>query len=160
MASSIITVSSGDIPDLLPLIRGYCDFYEVSPTDESLLELIGNMIENPGEGTQLIARDANGEPVGFATVYWTWQTLSAARTGVMNDLFVVPEARGMGWADALIESCGQLCRDRNITSLIWQTALDNERAQGVYARVGGKAERWMDWSLDVTESTGAQVPGA
>ena len=41
---------------------------------------------------QLIARDAGRQrAVGFATLYWTWQTLNAARLGVMNDLFV---ARG------------------------------------------------------------------
>jgi len=49
------------------------------------------------EGLQLLARDDAGRAVGFATLYWTWQTLAAARVGVMNDLFVAPEARGMGW---------------------------------------------------------------
>ena len=77
----------------------------------------------------------------------------------MNDLFVIPSARGKGWADALIDSCGGLCRERQIRTLVWQTALDNERAQGVYKRVGGESSRWLDWSLDVTDSFSAQVPG-
>ena len=55
------------------------------------------------EGLQLIARDVDGRAVGFATLYWTWQTLNAARLGVMNDLFVADAARVGGrrseWLD-------------------------------------------------------------
>ena len=30
----IATVTEADLPELLPLMRGYCDFYEVDPPDE------------------------------------------------------------------------------------------------------------------------------
>ena len=84
-------------------------------------------------------------------------TLSASRIGVMNDLFVVPEARGGGVADALIAACAERCRERGATSLEWQTADDNHRAQAVYERVGGERdERWLDYSLAV--SPGATTP--
>lgn len=155
----ISTVKATDFDELLVLMRGYCDFYEVAPSDEKLLKLMGVLLESPSEGTQVLARDGAGEAVGFATVYWTWQTLTASRVGVMNDLFVQEKARGQGWADALIDACGGLCRDRGITTLVWQTALNNGRAQAVYSRVGGKPERWLDWSLDVRNPMGAQVPG-
>lgn len=155
----ISSVIESDFPELLVLMRGYCDFYEVSPSDQALTELMQSLVNSPSEGCQLLARDSAGTAVGFATVYWTWQTLSAARTGLMNDLYVVPDARGRGWADALIDACGGQCREKGINTLIWQTALENERAQAVYERVGGKSERWMDWSLDVTDPIGCQVPG-
>ncbi len=91
----IATVTEADLPDLLPLMRGYCDFYEVSPPDDALLELSRTLISDPDhEGVQLIARDDDGQAVGFATVFWTWSTLSASRLGVMNDLFVAEGARG------------------------------------------------------------------
>ena len=83
----IATVTEADLDELLPLMRGYCDFYEVKPSDEALLALSRNLIEHPEDGVQLIARDDHGAAVGFATIYWTWQTLSASRLGVMNDLF-------------------------------------------------------------------------
>jgi ribosomal protein S18 acetylase RimI-like enzyme len=66
----------------------------------------------------------------------------------MNDLFVAPEARGLRIADALIEACAERCRERGATVLSWQTALDNDRAQAVYDRVGGRREQWLDYSLE------------
>src|SRR3954466_6630295 len=99
----IETVAEADLPELLPLMRGYCDFYEVDPPDEKLLALSRALIAAPDcHGVQLIARDDGGRAVGFATVFWTWSTLQAAEIGVMNDLFVVEDARGGGLADALI----------------------------------------------------------
>ena len=67
----------------------------------------------------------------------------------MNDLFVAAGARGGGLADALIAECVERCRARGATSLGWQTAKDNHRAQAVYERVGGKREEWLDYSIDV-----------
>ena len=89
-----------------------------------------------------------GRAIGFATIFWTWSTLQAARIGVMNDLFVTTEARGAGAADALIEACAERCRERGAVSLSWQTARDNRRAQAVYDRVGGRRSEWLDYSLD------------
>ena len=47
---------------------------------------------------QFIARGEGGEPLGFATVYMTWETLDAGRLAVMNDLFVAPRRAAGAWA--------------------------------------------------------------
>lgn len=108
------------------------------------------LIADPArDGLQLLARDADGTAVGFATLYWSWSTLSAARIAVMNDLFVAESVRGRGVADALIEACATAARARGCVSLTWQTALDNTRAQAVYDRVGGQRSTWLDYSLDL-----------
>lgn len=145
-----------DLDVLLPLVRGYVAFYEetqgfAQPTDEALLALSRALLARPDhDGRQLLARDAEtGDAVGFATIYWTFSTLSAGRVAVMNDLFVAPAARGTGLAEQLIEACRTHARERGATSLQWSTALDNERAQAVYDRVGGERSTWLDYSLPV-----------
>jgi GNAT superfamily N-acetyltransferase len=153
----IATVTEADLPELLPLMRGYCDFYEVAPSDDRLLALARTLIGDTDQGVQLIARDDGGAAIGFATIFWTWSTLSAERLGVMNDLFVVEGARGGGVADALIAACADRCRERGATELAWQTAHTNLRAQAVYDRVGAKRDdRWLDYSLGV--APGATTP--
>ena len=142
-------VTEADLPDLLPLMRGYCEFYEVDPSDEALLAMSRELIDDHDkEGLQLIARSEDGRAVGFATVFWTWSTLSASRIATMNDLFVSADARGSGLADELIAACLERARERGATSLGWQTARDNHRAQAVYERMGGRREEWVDYSLD------------
>jgi GNAT superfamily N-acetyltransferase len=144
-------VSTADLPDLLPLVRGYCDFYDVAPADEALLAVSRALIVDPDrEGVQLIARSDDGEAVGFATVYWSWDTLIAARVGIMHDLFVIPPARGTGIADLLIEACVEECRRHGAAKLGWQTAPDNARARRVYERVGALRDEWVDYSLSVS----------
>jgi GNAT superfamily N-acetyltransferase len=149
---SIAVVGAPDLDDLLVLMRGYCDFYDVAPSDDALLAMSRTLIADPGrEGVQLLARDdAVGDAVGFATVFWTWTTLRAARLGVMNDLFVAPAARGQGLADALIAACLEQCAQHGAAALEWQTALDNHRAQTVYDRVGGQRSQWLDYGLEVS----------
>jgi GNAT superfamily N-acetyltransferase len=150
-AAHLITrVGEADLEALLPLMRGYCEFYGVSPSDEALLAVSRALIADPErEGVQLIARGTDGRAVGFATVYWTWQTLAASRLGVMNDLFVADEARGSGLAERLIAACRGRCAEHGATELAWQTAKDNLRAQAVYDRVGARRSEWLDYSLAV-----------
>ena len=153
----IATVTEADLPELLLLMRGYCDFYEVDPSDDALLALARVLIADPDQGLQLIARDDDGTASGFATIFWTWSTLSAAKLGVMNDLFVAEDARGGGISDALIAACVEHCRQHRATELAWQTARTNLRAQAVYERVGAKRDdRWLDYSLSV--APGATTP--
>jgi GNAT superfamily N-acetyltransferase len=154
--TDIAVAGEQDLPELLPLMRGYCDFYEVAPSDEDLLALSRALIADPArEGMQLLARDEAGRAIGFATIFWTWSTTRAARIGVMNDLYVDHGARGSGAADALIAACVERCRTHGARRLAWRTALDNHRAQAVYDRVGGRRSQWLDYDLAVDQG-GAQ----
>jgi GNAT superfamily N-acetyltransferase len=152
-APAIAAVTEADLPDLLPLMRAYCDFYAVAPSDEALLAMSRALVADPErEGVQFVARADSGAAVGFATVFWTWSTTRGARIGVMNDLFVAAEARGAGGGrigEALIAACAERCRDHGAVSLTWQTALDNARAQALYDRIGAQRSQWLDYDLAV-----------
>ena len=146
---TIERVTETDLTELLPLMRAYCDFYEVAPSDDELMALSRALLADPErEGIQLLARD-EGRAVGFATIFWSWATTSDERIGVMNDLFVAPEARGTGLAAALIEACRAECAARGAGTLTWQTAPDNAAAMKVYDRVGATREQWVDYWLPV-----------
>lgn len=147
-------VAEGDLDELLPLMRAYCDFYEVAPPDPALLAMSRALVADPErEGFQLIARDEDGAAIGFATVFWTWQTLDAARLAVMNDLFVSPSSRGTGVAAAMIEACAERAREHGATTLAWQTATGNERARKLYDRIGARRSQWVDYELELGESS-------
>src|SRR5690349_1029262 len=107
MGIEIQVVGPADLPDLLPLMRGYCAFYGTAPSDEALLAMSRRFLEAGGgdgtHGTQLIARDDAGRAVGHAMILWTWDTTLAERLAVMEDLFVAAGERGTGVGRRLIE---------------------------------------------------------
>src|SRR3954466_3560977 len=146
----IAEVGEEDLADLLPLMAAYCEFYGAAPGADSLLALSRTLLEDAGrDGLQLIARRRErGQALGFATLYWTWSTLRAARIAGMNDLFVVPDARGTGVAEALIDACRERCRERGMSRMEWRTAPANVQAQRLYDRVGAQRSEWIDYGLD------------
>ena len=150
-----------DLGVLLPLVRAYCDFYEVAPTDAALLAVSRALIADPGhEGVQLLARDGSDPArpaVGFATLYWTWSTTRACRLATMNDLYVAPDARGTGVAEALIGACRDAARAHGAAHVAWTTALDNLRAQAVYGRIGGRRSEWVHYDVPTGETVASSV---
>jgi GNAT superfamily N-acetyltransferase len=137
-----------EIEEMLPLIRAYCEFYEAEPNDEGLRKMFETLITDPSQGAVFIARD-DGRAVGFATLDWKWSSLKAARIGYLEDLFVDPDARGRGIADALIEICAERCRELGMPAMEWLTATDNHRAQKVYDRSGANSETYLEYDLEL-----------
>ena len=140
------------IPELLTLMRAYCDASDephiTKPTNDQLLKLCENVLKNPEhEGLYLIAR--NDQAIGFASLFWIWSYLpSPGRQGFISDLYVSPNARGLGVAGELIKECENQARQReNIHSIVWQTAIDNYSAQKVYQRLGLLSTKCIDYEL-------------
>ena len=147
----ITRVAIADLDELLPLMRGYCDFYEVAPADAALRALALTLIEHPDtSGVQLIARDDDGTAIGFATLFWSYSTLAATSIGVMNDLYVDAGARSRGLGAALIRTCEAECANRGVLLLEWETAPTNMRAQALYDRFGAARSEWISYTLAVS----------
>jgi GNAT superfamily N-acetyltransferase len=164
MGIEIRVVGADDVVDLLPLMRGYCEFYGTSPDDEALMAMSRRFVEgaggveqgdgdrgSPGRGTQLMARDEDGAAVGHATILWSWETTLAEPLAVMEDLFVAESARGTGVGRALIEACRRAAAARGIRHLDWMTAPDNLSAQGLYDSTGAVRSSWLSYRLPTGE---------
>jgi GNAT superfamily N-acetyltransferase len=147
---AIRDATEADLEALMPLLRGYCDFYEADPSDEGLELMARAVIAAPeDQAFLLVATDAEDGVVGFAACAWKWSSLRGARVVVLDDLFVAESARGGGHADALIEASAAVARRHGAPVLTWLTAPDNHRAQAVYNRLGGQAEMFLEYELEL-----------
>jgi L-amino acid N-acyltransferase YncA len=65
---AIREATESDLPALLPLLRGYCDFYEAKPSDEGLERMTRALIAaSEREGFLLLTTEAATDVVvGFA----------------------------------------------------------------------------------------------
>jgi len=144
--------TESDLPTLIPLLRGYCDFYDADPTDGGLERMARAVIAAPeDEAFLLVATDGHsGEVVGFAACGWKWSSLRGARIVVLEDLLVAESARGRGHAEALIEATAAVARRHAAPVVTWLTAPDNRRAQAVYDRVGGRSNPFLESALDLS----------
>jgi GNAT superfamily N-acetyltransferase len=61
-------------------------------------------------------------------------------------LFVAPEARGSGAAQALIDAVAEAGRSRGWTVLRWITADDNYRARSAYDRIADRT-KWITYEI-------------
>jgi GNAT superfamily N-acetyltransferase len=137
-----------EIDELMPLMHAYCEFYETDPPDEGVIEMLRTLITDPSQGAVFIARDGD-RAIGVATLDWKWSSLKGARVGYLEDLFVDPESRGSGTADALIRACADRCRELRMPALLWATMPDNHRAQKVYNRSGAEPETLLEYDLEL-----------
>jgi len=136
-----------DRPRLIPLIRAYLDFYAAPQPEDAVLQAFLDRLEaDPARGVQLVA-DEDGQLLGFASLYASFDTLIAAEVLVMNDLFVVEGQRRHGIGHALFEASRRYARDHGYDRLDWVTAKDNRVARRFYDRQGATAGPWIAYSI-------------
>ncbi|MBS1888965.1 MAG: GNAT family N-acetyltransferase [Actinobacteria bacterium] len=139
-----------ELEALLPLIAAYQTFYEVEEIDADRNRAFFRRFVAPSEdGEMLAARAEGGAILGYACLYWHFSSTRAVETVLMNDLFVVPDARGRGVGRALIEASAAVARRRGAAWLEWATAPDNHTAQRLYDSMTHEKSTWLEYELDV-----------
>ena len=83
-----------------------------------------------------LASDQAGNPLGFIQLYPSFSSVAMQSMWYLNDLFVLPNARGRGVASELLNHVKQFARDNGSFSLKLATAIDNEVAKTLYEKHG------------------------
>ena len=133
------------------LYAGYAAFYRVEQTAAMRATVWGWLLD-PGArsrgagGTGAEWGRGRHRPLSaFA------RPLAASVGGFLDDLFVAPEARGSGAAQALIDGVAERGRERGWTVIRWITAEDNYRGRAVYDRVAEKT-RWLTYEIKLAQA--------
>ncbi len=146
MSVSIRQVTDADRPEWDVLYQGYADFYKVTQTPE-MRDRVWRWINDPAQQTEArVAVDAAGKLIGLAHFRPFARPLAASVGGFLDDLFVSPDARGSGAAQALIEALKAEGAKRGWTVIRWITAEDNYRARTVYDRTADRT-KWVTYDI-------------
>ena len=142
-------VSASNLEEVLPLIRQYQEFYEISDIDDDRnREFFSQFNESSNDGCLFLYRNDEGTVVAFATVYFTFISSIPARVGVMNDLYTIPDYRRTGIGKRLIDHCLHFALGKGAARLQWLTAEDNTQAQKVYDSLNTKKSTWKVYTYN------------
>lgn len=115
------------------LWRGYCEFYGVA-VSEAVTSRTWSRILNPDSGVVCMVAEVEGQVYGFANCVVHENTWELQPVCYLEDLFVVPSARGHGIGRALIEWLQKAMRAEGWARLYWVTHQDNASARRLYDR--------------------------
>jgi GNAT superfamily N-acetyltransferase len=127
-------VTENDKAQWRVLFNGYADFYSVSMNDATAERVWAWLLDPDHVLEGLVARDEGGAIIGLAHVRACPRPLGGCDIGFLDDLYVLPEARGSGAADALFEALRALAAERGWPALRWITQHFNERGRAFYDR--------------------------
>ncbi|MFJ7736164.1 GNAT family N-acetyltransferase [Lysinibacillus sp. NPDC097287] len=79
-------------------------------------------------------------PVGFVQLYPMFSSVAMKKAFILNDLYVVEQARKQGVAQGLIEHCYEYCKQFDARYITLETSINNIQAQRLYEKVGMNVE--------------------
>jgi GNAT superfamily N-acetyltransferase len=128
------------------LYQLYAEFYRM-PMDEATAGLVWSWLHDPAHPVKgLVAKGADGQMLGLTHYRPMPSPLRGKDICFLDDLFVVPEARGSGLGETLIAAVVEEARRQGWPSVRWITAEDNARARRLYDRVA-KQTHWITYEI-------------
>lgn len=145
MSVTVRVATLADAPLILAFIRELAEYerllHEVEATEADIRrDLFG---ENPRSFCEIAEQD--GQPVGFALWFYNYSTFQGRAGIYLEDLFVRPEARGVGAGKALLRKLAQRCMDADLGRLEWAVLNWNAPSIAFYDSLG--ASKKDDWTV-------------
>jgi ribosomal protein S18 acetylase RimI-like enzyme len=138
-ALEIVHATPADVGEAAPLLDAYRQFYQKPPDVEAARRFLFARLSK-GESVLFLARHAE-KAVGFVQLYPVFSSVNLTRQWILNDLYVVAEARKMGVGRALMQRARELAEGTRANCLTLETAADNVPAQRLYEGLGWKRDQ-------------------
>lgn len=133
-----------DIPLLLAFIRELADYEHMLDQVVATEDLLRVWMFEKRTVEALLA-ELDGEAVGFALFFHNFSTFLGRGGIYLEDLYVRPQARGLGLGKALLQRLAALALERGCGRLEWGCLDWNKPSIDFYRAMG--AEPMSDWTV-------------
>lgn len=124
------------IDAILPLFIQYREFYQADDINaKESCDFIHERIEQD-ESVIFFAEDEQKNVIGFVQLYPLFSSVRINKVWLLNDLFVIPEARKQGTGAALMKQVRAYATESGASYIMLETAADNYTAQSLYESQG------------------------
>jgi GNAT superfamily N-acetyltransferase len=131
----IRALTAADFAQWEPLWLGYLRFYRAELSTDVTAATFRRLCDHTDGMMGLVATDEQAALVGLAHLVFHPSTWSADPSCYLEDLFVVPAARGTGTARELLQATFAEADRRGAARTYWETQEFNAPARSLYDQV-------------------------
>ena len=144
--TAIRAATPADLPDILRLVRGLAEYEHLAHEFTATEATFDRLLFAPGALAEaLLAEAPGGGLVGIALFFRTVNTFKGQIGLFLEDLFVEPNSRGLGFGTALLRHLARLAVERNHHVIEWRVLNWNEPSIQFYRKLG--AAKMTDWQV-------------
>lgn len=138
-----------DIDTIRDFILALAEFEKLSHAVKADRDTLARYLFGPRPMAEVLIAEHAGAPVGFALFFHNFSTFEGRPGLYLEDLFVIPEARGLGAGKALLARLANLAIERDCARLEWSVLDWNEPAIAFYRSIGAKPmDEWTVQRVD------------
>ena len=137
-ALRIESATERDVPVILRMIKGLAEYERLGDHVIATEEKLRATLFGPRPAAEVLIGYDGSTPVGFALFFQNYSTFLAQPGIYLEDLFVVPEARGHGYGRQLLAHLARIAGERSCGRLEWSVLDWNEPALAFYRSIGAK----------------------
>ncbi len=126
-------------------MRGLAEYERLSHAAVGTMEELRAELVGPRPVIEAALAWEGGRAVGYALWFHTYSTFLARRGLWLEDLFVVPQARGRGYGKALLRHCARIAVERRCGRFEWSVLDWNAPSIAFYEAAG--ATVLGDWRI-------------
>ena len=145
----IRSATPADIPAIHRLIVELAIYEKEPDAVKATLADLERALFGDRPAAECVLADLDGQPVGLALFFTNFSTWTGKPGLYLEDLFVMPAARGSGLGKALLVHLAGLCVARGYGRFEWSVLDWNTPAIGFYKALGAKLmDEWTVMRVD------------
>jgi len=138
----------GDEHDIIRLVTALAHYEKLQPPDPQAQQRLLRDALGPNPRIQIFLGEHAGQAAAYAIVIETYSSFLALPTLYLEDLFVMPESRGVGLGKAMFMFLIEEAKRRGCGRMEWQVLDWNMLARDFYARLGAQhMDNWCNYRV-------------
>ena len=145
MTLAIRPATPADLPLIAPLIRDLAEYEKLAHEVRFDEAVLGEKLFGARPYAEVVIGELNGAAQGFALFFHNFSTFEGKPGIYLEDLYVRPHLRGLGYGRRLLATLAEVCRTRGYARLEWWVLDWNEPSIAVYKSLG--ASPMDEWTV-------------
>lgn len=146
MSLSIRPAAPADLDLVIDFIRRLADYERLAHEVRLDRATLGRHLFGDRPHAEVLIGEQDGKAQGFALFFHNFSTFEGKPGVYLEDLFVMPEARGSGLGKALLARLASIALERGCARLEWWVLDWNEPAIAFYRSLG--ARPMDEWTVN------------